>query len=560
MRDSPGLGRLGSWATARVLFVVIAAGLGTWSLRVAIDQSHEVNPPVVAVNATVIRVHADNSDPEDKTLSVDVRFADKAGTTEQVTIAPDPYTFPPVSRGQKIPILYDEDKPSRAVYNAPNGDYGEDEGLFEAGMWEGPASLGAILWFGLAAILLLAGVWRLVGMMRAALAPLAVPVHLRTADGVVKADWADGVHALEWRVLPDQPELTGLVGILGGAAPGRWPVARLDTGRLVWPRSKAHPVPETAVQQLPEMGPEPLAPVYLLLAGYAQLFNLLDALPAIILRPPEEDARWWKIGALRAVVRALVTVRARRQLKALSTALLRSSLLCGESDARSRRSLAGAAEECRALADGLPQRSLIAAVTTITATALSIISPFLLLPHVDLTSGYLAGLLPILLPALVVCFGFLPLTIWFHSVQWKRALFSPPARVPARAGLPSAEHKSTWDVYTLERAAFAQAGLRAPGKGESPATMRRLVTAIYIVAAVIPFTAGFQVSAFPGGTLRERNVFPLLGIGLVVFCGRKVLQWRRRVRTTHAVPGPQAASPAAPAPAGQCRTGTGWPG
>ena len=560
MRDSSGLGRLSSWATARVLFVVITAGLGTWSLRVAIDQSHEVNPPVVAVNATVIRVHADNSDPEDKTLSVDVRFVDKAGTTEQVAIQPDPYTFPPVSRGQKIPILYDEDKPSRAVYNASNGDYGDDEGLFGAGGWEGPASLGVVLWFSLAATLLLAGAWRLVGMMRAALVPLTVPVRLRTANGVVKADGADGVHALEWRVLPGQPELTGLVGILGGAAPGRWPVARLDTGRLVWPRSKAHPVPETAVLQLPEMGPEPLAPVYLLLAGYAQLFDLLDALPAVILRPPEEHASWWVIGALRAVVRALVTVRARRQLKALSTTLLRSSLLCGESDARSRRSLARAAEECRTLADALPQRSLIAAVTTITATALSIISPFLLLPHVDLTSGHAIRLLPLLLPALVVCFGFLPLTIWFHSVQWKRALFNPPAPLPARAGRPTAERKSEWDVYALERAAFAQAGLRAPGKGESPTTMRRLVTVLYIVAAVTPFAAGLQISAFPLGTLRGTLIFTILGIWLVLFCGAKVFQWRRRVRTTHAVPGPQAASPADPVPAGQRRTGTGWPG
>jgi hypothetical protein len=208
----------------------------------------------------------------------------------------------------------------------------------------------------------------------------------------------------------------------------------------------------------------------------------------------------------------------------------------------------------------LPQRSLLAAVTTIAATALSIISPFLLLPHVALTSGYVAGLLPLLLPALVVCFGFLPLTIWFHSVQWKRALFDPPAPVPARAGRPTAEHKSTWDIYALERAAFAQAGLLAPGKGESPTTMRRLVTTFYIVAAVAPFAAGLQISAFPLGTLREKNVFPLLGIGLVVFCGAKVFQWQRRVRATRAVPGPQAASPADPAPAGQRRTGTGWPG
>src|SRR6185437_8910737 len=157
----------------------------------------------------------------------DVRFADKAGTIKQATIQPDPYTFAPVSRGQKVPILYDEDKPSRAVYNATNGDYGDDEGLFSAGQWEGPAFLGAVVWFGLAATLLLAGVWRLVATMRAALVPLSVPVHLHTADGVVRADWAGGMYALEWCVLPGQPELTGLVGILGGAAGGRWPVARL---------------------------------------------------------------------------------------------------------------------------------------------------------------------------------------------------------------------------------------------------------------------------------------------------------------------------------------------
>jgi hypothetical protein len=481
-------------------------------------------------------------------------------TIRQATISPDPYTFAPVSRGQKVPILYDVEKPSRAVYNATNEDYGYDEGLFSAGQWEGPAFLGAVVWFGLAATLLLAGAWRLIATMRAALVPLSVPVHLRTADGVVRADRAGGMYALEWRVLPGQPELTGPVGILGGATGGRWPVARLNTGRLVWPRSKAHPVRETAVLQLPEMGSEPLASVYLLLAGYAQLFDLLDALPAVILRPPEERSSWWGIGALRAVVRALVTVRSRRRLKTLSTTLLRSSLLCGESDARSRQSLARAAEECRTFAAGLPQRSLIAAVTTITATALSIVSPFLLLPHVDLTSGPVVSLLPLLLSGLVVFFGFLPLTIWFRSVRWKQALFSPSAAVPARAGQPAAGHNSTWDVYALECSAFAQVGLRTPGKEESLTAMRRVVTALYIVAVVTPFVAGLQISAFPLGTLRGTLVFLLLGIWLVLYCGAKVFEWRRIVRIRHGVLGLQAASPADPAPAGQRRTGTGWPG
>jgi hypothetical protein len=177
-----------------------------------------------------------------------------------------------------------------------------------------------------------------------------------------------------------------------------------------------------------------------------------------------------------------------------------------------------------------------------------------------LTSGSVVRLLPLLLSALVVFFGFLPLTIWFRSVRWKQALLSPPAAVPARAGQPAAGHNSAWDIYALERAAFAQAGLRTPGMGESSAMMRRLVTAVYIVAAVTPLAAGMQISAFPQGTLRLTLVLSALGIWLVLYCGAKVFQWQHKVRITHAVPGAQTASPADRAPAEQRRTGTGWPG
>jgi hypothetical protein len=543
VRDSSGLGSLTAWVAARLLFILMAAGLGVWSLIVAIGQSHEVNPPLAVANATVIRENVIDSDPDDKVISVDVQFADKAGTPVQATVQPYPYGFASVSPGQKIPIRYNENQPNQTVYNGPGGD---DGGLFDAGQWKGPAYLGAVLWFSLALGLLLASVWRLVGMMRAALVPQTVLVHLHTAGGVVQADRADGMYALEWRVLPNQPKLTGLVGILGGATPGGWPVGRLDTGQLVWPRSKAHLVPTTAVLRLPEMGPGPLASVYLLLAGYVQLFGLLDALPFVIRRSPEGEASWWVIGALRPVVRALVTVHARRRLTALSITLLRSSLLSGDSDARSHRSLAKAAEECRTFAGSLPQRSLTAAVATIVATALSILSPFLLLPHAELTPWDVTRGLPLLLSLLVVFLGFLPLTMFFRSIQWKQALFNPPPLAPARADRPTAERKSAWDVHALERTAFAEVGLRAPGNGESPKTIRRLVTALYIVAAVTPFAAGLQISALPLGTLRGTLVFPVLGIWLMVFCGAKVFQWQRRVRTMHAVPDPEPAPPANP--------------
>jgi hypothetical protein len=545
VRDSSGLGRLAACVTARLLIIFMAAGLGVWSLAVAIGQSHEANPPLAAVNAIVIRENVLDRDPDDKIISVDVQFADKAGTVVRATVMPYPYAFAPVSRGQKIPIIYNETQPKQAVYNGLGGD---DRGLFDPGRWKGPAYFGAVVWFSLAAVLLLAGVLWLVGTMRAALVRVAVPARLRTAGNVIRVDQADGMYALEWRVLPHQPELTGLVGILGGAAPGSWPIARLDTGQLVWPRSRAHPVPATAILRLPDMGPGPQASVHRLLAGYAQVFDLLDALPVVIRRSPEAEPAWWVIGAFRPVVRALVTAHARRRLTALSVALLRSSLLCGESDARSRRSLAGAAGQCRAFADSLPQRSLTAAVATIVATALSVISPFLLLPHAELTTWDLTRGLPLLLSLLIVFFGFLPLTVFFRSNQWKQTLFNPPAPAPARDGQPTIGRESTWDIYALERAAFTGAGLREPGKGESPETMRRWVTTLYVVAAVIPFATGLQITALPLGTLRGTLVFPALGIWLVLLCGKKVSQWRLMVRLMHSPP--KLSEPAPPADTG----------
>ena len=227
VRRSSGLHRLALWAAARVGWILVVAGLGVWSLAVAIGQSHEVNPPLASASATVISERIDDSDPMDKQIWVDVWFRTKLGRIARSTIQPYPYTFGKVVGGQKLPIRYNEIVPSQAVYAGLGGD---GAGLFDAGALKGPAYFGAAVWFSLAVVLLLTGLSRLIGIMRAALTSVATPVRLRTSGEMVHADNLAGSYSLEWRILPGQPDISGDVRILGEPgrralayrAPGRW--------------------------------------------------------------------------------------------------------------------------------------------------------------------------------------------------------------------------------------------------------------------------------------------------------------------------------------------------
>ena len=105
--------------------------------------------------------------------------------------------------------------------------------------------------------------------------------------------------------------------------------------------------------------------------------------------------------------------------------LLRAALLCDdEPDSQSRRILAEASDECRTFAGTLPRRGLLAVLATIAATGLSIVSPFLLLPHIQLSVRVVSQYVPPVLVGVLI-FGVAPLLMFFRSVLYKRALFNP---------------------------------------------------------------------------------------------------------------------------------------
>jgi len=358
--------------------------------------------------------------------------------------------------------------------------------------------------------------------MRAASTDVATPVQLRTSGEIVHADQLSDSYSLEWRVLPFQPDVAGGVRILGKPAAGRWLIVRLNDGRLVWPARTAQPLLASAALRLPVVQPGRVGAVHLLLAGYAQIVDLLGALPVVIRRPPGSKTDWWVLGAPRPVVKTLVSLHLRRRLAALGSALLRAALLCNdEPDSRSRRMLAEASAECRAFAGTLPRRGLLAVLATIAATSLSILSPFLLLPHIPLTGRVVSQfVLPVL--AGVLIFGVAPLLMFFRAVRYKRALFNPPSAVD----LKSAENVNTdWDVYELERAAFAAVAVLEQREWESRQTILWLIGAIYLAAIAIPL-----------GFARPLPTLIVLGASAALFAVVKAYLWQRRM---HALPASQ---------------------
>ena len=315
---------------------------------------------------------------------------------------------------------------------------------------------------------------------------------------MVHADNLAGSYSLEWRILPGQPDISGDVRILGEPVGGRWLIVRLDDGRLVWPCSKAQPLLGSVALRLPAVQSGRVGSVRLLLSGYAQIVDLLGTLPGVIRRPPEPETGWWLLGALRPVVRALVIMHVRRRLAALDRALLRAALLRDESDSRSRRMLAEVSDECRTFAGSLPRRSVFAVLATIAATSLSILSPFLLMPHVELSGRVISQDVPLLLPVVLIIGGAIPLLMFFRSVRWKRALFDPSLPRSGRpVTRPAASVNPNWDIYELERAAFTAAAIPEPNEWESRKPIRWLVVAIYVTAIAIPFASGFAIAILP---------------------------------------------------------------
>lgn len=516
VRRSYGLRRLARWAAVRAAGVFIVAGLGVWSLTVGISSSHWVRPSV-PTTATVISSRT-NGDYTDLQSWVDVWFRTRSGRIVRATLQPNDADAP--ARGQKVPIRYNPAAPSQAVYAGPSGD-----------LLDGPpvnptaAYYGAAAWLSLAIALLLTGGSRLIGIVRAGRTDVATPVRLRTTSRkdypdhkIAYVDQFPNSYGLEWRLLGDLPDVAGDVRILGEPAAGRWLIALLDDGRLVWPASKAQPVLASAALRLPTVQPGRAGSVRLLLAGYAQIVDLLDTLPVVILRPPGLEADWW-LGALGPVVKGLVAMHLRRRLAVLGSGLLRAALLCDDGPgSHSRRILTEASDECREFAATLPRRSLLAALVTIAATGMTIVGPFLLLPHIQL-SWRVVGQYVVPVLAGVLIFGVAPLIMFFLSVRCKRALFNPESGRTDRPVTGSAPGINThWNVYELERAAFAAVGVPRPGEWETRQPIRWLIGAIYLAPPAIAFSYAFPLP-----------MLIVLGTSAGSIAVVKTYRWRRRV-------------------------------
>lgn len=339
-----------------------------------------------------------------------------------------------------------------------------------------------------AAVLLLSGAVRLTGLIKAARGDDHAPVLLRSSGRMVlAANVVDG-QSVEWRVLRWQPRVVGTARIRGPVAPGRWVVVRLPNGRLIWPRSRIQPVVGTGTLQLPAAilcDEGPLAGVHQLLAGYVQTIRLVADLPLVVRRPPGPSKRWWLVGAPRPVVQALIVIQLRRRLAVLASALVHRAMeTSGTDGGRARSRLLEASKECRALAGSLPRRRWFAAVAAIAATGLTIFSPFASLPHIP---GHVITkhALQVILASLA--FGVVPMLMFFHAVSCKRALLSPATAMPKWAAVHEAPWlRADWDVYQLEKDAFASAVAAEPREWESWRWIPWLVGAVYGTAFGIP--------------------------------------------------------------------------
>jgi hypothetical protein len=345
--------------------------------------------------------------------------------------------------------------------------------VWAGGIWtEGPDAYPVAAFMSLLAALVLAsGILRLHRMIRAGRDDSRVPAWLRSSGRMVLADHVLGGPSLEWRVLRWQPRVSGDVHILGPAEPGRWLVVQLADGRPVWPRTRAQVVIGTAAPKLPDAilrdeGPQ--ADAHRLLAGYVQTVRLAADLPLVVRRPPGPSTTWWRLGALRPVVRTLVLLRLRRRLTVLANALVHQAMQTGgPGGARTRRRLVETSQDCRALAASLPRLAWLAVAATAGTAALTILGPLVPWSELSKLIGHMNHYLdnPRTLEVALACLAFavVPLLVLSHSVSCAQALLSPAAAIPRWADAHEATWlRADWDVLKLETDAFTSAGTDRP--------------------------------------------------------------------------------------------------
>jgi hypothetical protein len=337
-----------------------------------------------------------------------------------------------------------------------------------------------------AAALLLSRAIRLARVIAVGRANDETSVVLQSSGRTVLAAHARDGRSLEWRVLRARrpwPSVAGAVHVRGTVAPGWWVVVRLADGRLIWPRTRVQSVVGTAVPKLPaavlaEHGV--IGTVHRLFAGYVQTISLVPDLPLVIRRRPGPDRMWWKLGAPRMLVQVLLVMHQRRRLRAVASALVRAAVLSDARDGgRSRRRLVEASQECQALAGVLPRRGWLPVLATVGTVGLTLVGPLLPLARVSLLGHVITQhAVQIIVFSFVV--GVLPLVVFFRSVRCKRALLGAFTAIPTRtAADEAAARQPDWDVYRLERDAFAAVHLPEPREWESRGWISWLVFAAY---------------------------------------------------------------------------------
>lgn len=378
-----------------------------------------------------------------------------------------------------VKVRYDERDPVFAAYDGTGGDY-------KAG-----SSLPSFLCAGvlLAIDLLVAGAciaqWS--SIFTAARSPRR-PASVKELPGrTLRASFADGPD-LEWRIHKFQPVPRGNVRV---AEHWRWVVAEVD-GRLIWPLQRAEPILGTSRPPAPtfsEFRPEAIAPHRRLLWAYTQAATEAAALPFCVRRPPRPNPKTmsrWTFGAPGALVACLVKSHIRRSLIRLDQETIRKAMLVSRpGEEQVRKALCDSSDEINALAQTLSgragwRRAGSILISFVLAT-IGAVTPFVDAPH--LGKGVVS--VGVGLVVLGVIFA-LPLVsgavfgIFRRAFQVKHELFRP---TPA-GGVPG------FDVYELEREAFASVDATPPREWESRPLIAALVAFAWGAAIFVLFLIG----------------------------------------------------------------------
>lgn len=519
-RHRAGWRELILWVSGRFVMFLLIAAVGIFGLTIVDTSAGMWSASATAKVINSYEVNAsDNAKPQYQ-LAVWVIFAPRIGG-EPLEARIDPRRLSTVHLGQRLPIRYEPDDPSNAIYNGPGGDFAQENLI---GYY-----VFVICVLLIAALFSLTGVRRLFAMLGAARSTAEMKDTDSKSNRRIRVIEETSGKAFEWRLLWSRRKFTGRVFIHGRLETGRWLVARTADNQLVWPASRAQLVVGTGMPRVPHEDATDLDVIeahHLLLAAYAQVVKEVNTLSFLTRCPPgQSDSSWWWLGAPRPLIKALVTGQVRRRLRALGDALTCAAMLTEPDDKRAfRRTLREASQECRELAGTLRRSTLLALLIPVITIILPVYVAFFPTPHIHLTGG-LASILYIAW----ICFGVVPILVSNNSIRCKRALFSPAIFDRAAAGSCAAA-PNEWDIYRFEKEAFEQAGMSEPRELEGQSWVPWLLGAIYGVVVIVPILVIAAHSAGLAGAGRLVLLLLLYGVILTtsnVGFGRCVSSLRR---------------------------------